>query len=393
MKNEPQVQWDGVVKDLGRRRFVKSEHWLIRYWLNGKTVSHKIASTEHLSISHARQIAAQMKLMAKHGIDPRPWMQEQVRERLGLDGKPAKQVTIRHLFERYFTDHARPHCKSVIEIERTYRLHLSHWADRDCASITRLEVQALVTKLGAETGKYAANRVVQLLCAAFNKGFQWELIDCKNPTNGVTEFREESRDRYFSKAEVAMICAEVKNLRYSRTRDCISLLMLTAQRRANVFSMEWDEIDFDEQVWNIPADKMKAGKSHHVPLVPGAMAVLKRRYRRRKSEKWVFPSEWSKSGHLNCISRAWYRLLKKTGIPNARLHDHRRTLASWEVLTGADIAVVGKMLGHSDLRSTQIYARLNLDPVRAAMIRATDAMFDTNEPSLHRRSFRLVRSL
>ncbi|MBS1952558.1 MAG: site-specific integrase [Cyanobacteria bacterium SZAS-4] len=384
MKNEPPVEWDSEVRELGKRKFVNAEHWLIRYRLNGRTISHKIASTEHLSVTHARQIARQMKLMSQHGVDPRPWMKDRVRELLGIEGEPQRRVTLSQLFERYFKDHAWPHCKTAGEMERTYRLHLAHWANRDCSSLTRLEVQDLVTQLGKNAGTYAANRVVQLLGAAYNKGLLWELIECKSPTKGVTEFREVSRDRFFSQEEIALLFEEILKLRYSGTRDCLLLLMLTGQRRANVFAMEWSEIDFESALWNIPAEKMKAGRSHHVPLIPDVVSILKTRHGERESKRWVFPSDVSRTGHLIDITNAWGRILKRTGIQNARLHDHRRTLAAWEMLTGSDIAIVGKMLGHSDLRSTQIYARLNLDPVRASMIRATDAMFRKQPPPISR---------
>jgi len=57
-----------------------------------------------------------------------------------------------------------------------------------------------------------------------------------------------------------------------------------------------------------------------------------------------------------------------------RLHDLRRTLGSWQAATGASLPIIGKSLGHSSIQATQIYARLNLDPVRASVSRAQEAM-------------------
>jgi len=58
-----------------------------------------------------------------------------------------------------------------------------------------------------------------------------------------------------------------------------------------------------------------------------------------------------------------------------RIHDIRRTFGSSQALTGASLPVIGKSLGHKSMKSTQIYARLNLDPVRASIEKATEAMF------------------
>lgn len=63
-----------------------------------------------------------------------------------------------------------------------------------------------------------------------------------------------------------------------------------------------------------------------------------------------------------------------TGIDNLRIHDLRRTLGSWQAKTGASLVIVGKSLNHKSPSTTAIYARLDLDPVRESVDRATDAM-------------------
>ena len=64
------------------------------------------------------------------------------------------------------------------------------------------------------------------------------------------------------------------------------------------------------------------------------------------------------------------------GLMDVHLHDLRRTLGSFQAITGASLQVIGKSLGHKSQAATQIYARLHHDPVRNAVERATDAMFE-----------------
>ena len=66
--------------------------------------------------------------------------------------------------------------------------------------------------------------------------------------------------------------------------------------------------------------------------------------------------------------------LKRAEIDNFRIHDLRRSLASWQAALGANLAVIQKTLGHADISTTMIYARLNLDPVRASMEEAARAL-------------------
>ena len=62
-------------------------------------------------------------------------------------------------------------------------------------------------------------------------------------------------------------------------------------------------------------------------------------------------------------------------MPHLRIHDLRRTMGSWQAINGESLTVIGKSLGHKNVATTAIYARLQLDPVRASMERATQAMF------------------
>jgi len=91
------------------------------------------------------------------------------------------------------------------------------------------------------------------------------------------------------------------------------------------------------------------------------------------SSIWVFPGT-GVTGHLVEPKKAWKRVLERAGISNLRIHDLRRTLGSWQAKTGASLVIVGKSLNHKSPSTTAIYARLDLDPVRESVERATGAM-------------------
>lgn len=74
--------------------------------------------------------------------------------------------------------------------------------------------------------------------------------------------------------------------------------------------------------------------------------------------------------------RAWAAIRQRAGIPDVRIHDLRRTLGSWMAVAGTSLQVIGKSLGHRDLKSTEVYARLSVDPVREAVEKATAAMLE-----------------
>jgi integrase len=161
--------------------------------------------------------------------------------------------------------------------------------------------------------------------------------------------------------------------------------------------MRWEEINWPAATWRIP--ETKSGESVTVPLSAIGLGILETRKSSSKCE-WVFPGKGA-TGHLVEPKTTWKRILERAAaiqkknwleanpamseadfdkeFPNAgfrdlRIHDLRRTLGSWQAATGASLPIIGKSLGHKSLSATQIYARLNIDPVRAAVDKATDAM-------------------
>jgi integrase len=141
-------------------------------------------------------------------------------------------------------------------------------------------------------------------------------------------------------------------------------------RKSNTLAMRWDEISFHGETWRIALTKNDDPQIVH--LSPQAMDILKER-KLHSASPWVFPGGGA-SGHLADPKKAWMRILKEAGIADLRIHDLRRTLGSWQAVTGANSYIIGKSLGHRSQQSTAVYARLNLDPVRDSVNKATDAM-------------------
>lgn len=288
-------------------------------------------------------------------------------------------LSLGELFDAYMDNHARLHCRRWRDLERAFTRYLSGWTTRPAESIKRFDVQQLHSQLGRDVGSTTANRVVQLLRTIYNKGRLWELISCSNPAIGITMFRLEARERFLSEEEVAQFFTALNSLRYEATRDFLMLCLLTAARRSNVAAMKWADVDLTRGVWYISGKESKNRQSYYVPLVGLAVQILQRRKDRAQSE-WVFPSTRSETGHLTKPEKAWRVLIERAGLNDVRIHDLRRTLASYQAMTGANMLIIAKTLNHKDMKSVQIYGRLQIDPVRHAMERALSAMVVRTSP-------------
>ena len=105
----------------------------------------------------------------------------------------------------------------------------------------------------------------------------------------------------------------------------LEFLILTASRSGEVLGATWDEIDFDAAIWTVPAERMKAGKEHRVPLVPAAMAILERLYPLRESA-YVFPGQ---KAHSPLSNMAMHMLLRRMKHEHVTVHGFRSTFRDW----------------------------------------------------------------
>jgi integrase len=330
--------------------------------IQGRPERITIGRFPEVTIEQARKQVDILNAKIASGVNPNE-------EKRGL----RHEMTIKGLFERYLERYAKIHKKTWREDENQYRRYLKGWENRRLSSIRKSHVQKLHAEVGTTKGHYAANRLLALLHTLFNRAIDWGW-DSPNPAHGIKKFKEKSRDRFIHGDELPKFFDALREEPSIIVRDYILLSLLTGARRSNVLAMRWDEINLDRATWIIPLTK--TGDSHTVALVPAAIDILKTRQKSNTDNNpWVFPGTGS-TGHLVETKKPWRRILEKAGIKDLRIHDLRRSLGSWQAATGANLSVIGKTLAHKNVSTTAIYARLNLDPIRESMSKATDAMLD-----------------
>jgi integrase len=195
----------------------------------------------------------------------------------------------------------------------------------------------------------------------------------------IKKFKEKARDRFIQPDELPRFFKALEEEESHISRDYIYISLYTGARKGNVLAMRWEEISFTTKEWRIP--KTKNGDSLTIHLPELAIEVLEKRKTENEKldlqdfqKQWIFPSLTSKSGHLEEPKKAWKRVLERAEIKDLRLHDIRRTLGSYQAISGASLQIIGKSLGHKSSQATEIYARMNLDPVRQSVDKALSLM-------------------
>ena len=218
-------------------------------------------------------------------------------------------------------------------------------------------------------GPAAATRATLVLSAML----QWATarkFRADNPGKGVKLNKPTKRERFLSGAELARLGeAFTKAEREGLNRNSLAilrLLLLTGARRNEIASLRWEHVDFERRALRMPDSKTGA---KIVPLGAPALEVLSALPRKRGSS-WVFPAATGKGHHVG-MPRVWRKLRASARLKDVRMHDLRHGFASMAVADGDSLYLVGKVLGHAQAATTQRYAHLALDPVRAVADRTS----------------------
>ena len=292
------------------------------------------------------------------------------------NGAKRQEHTLEELWEGWLEVHAKPRKRTWKDDERQWNRYLKDFHGRRLSSFRTAEIAKWHAKVGRESGHVQANRAKALLATLLNHAVRLGYL-VANPCRSVPNFPEQSRERFLLPSEMKAFF-DALSAAGEPWHDFFQLALFTGARRGNVASMAWSEIDLDRMTWTIPAGKTKNKRPAVIALPPPAVAILKLRLEITSGEPWVFPSV-SESGHIADPRKAWERVRKASGLTDLRMHDLRRSLGSWQAAAGASLAIIGASLGHADLKSTQVYSRLQLDTVRAAVTQATAAMIEASE--------------
>ena len=356
---------DDMLRGFGVRLTAGSKSFFIEKLIHGQVRRLTLGRFGEMTLDEARALAKKRMVEIDEGRDP-------VAERRQRNIAP----TFRDLEQMYLTRHAALK-KSRANDEAILNHHLSYLRPRKLATITREEIAHLHSKIGTEPSSVirpgrptarpiprTANQALALIRSMWNLGMDWGLIPPgPNPCVRIKKFVEVSRERFVKPDELPKLWAAIQAEPNPFVRVAFFVAILTGARRDEVLTMRWVDLDFSQGTWTIA--ETKAGRSHVLPLPRPALAMIQQ-LPRLEGNPYVFCGRWGR-GHLVNVAKPWKRIRKQAQLEDVRIHDLRRTLGSWLVAAGASLPLIGKALNHTNVSTTAVYARLQLDPVRLAL--------------------------
>jgi integrase len=374
--------WDIEVKGFALRITNKgAKSFVLDYRLGGRQRRITIGSYPDWSVQAARQEAGDLKKLVDKGEDP-----------MGERHIDRATPTVDDLWRRYQQTHLprKANRSQVDERIMWEKLILPELGKHKVTEISHDQVECLHRKITKERGTpIRANRTIEVLRKAYNLAIRWEWC-VNNPAAGIQKNREEKRERFLSPEELARLSVALANHTEPVSANAIRLLMLTGARKSEVLNATWSNFDLDKGVWMKPSAHTKQRRDHRVPLSAAALTLL-RGMKKTAASVYVFPGK-ADNQPLTDIKHSWASVCIKAGLavrvekrnrdgkvmkdkegrsvmtwkPDVRLHDLRHSFASLLVSGGASLPMIGAMLGHTQVQTTQRYAHLYDEPLREA---------------------------
>jgi integrase len=312
------IEFDDDVPGFGLRvRAGGSATWIFQYRQGSKQRRLSLGQVSAISPFDARETASKLHAKVRLGEDPAGQK---------IESRTRAAETFGAILQPYLAEKkAGLKRRSYEEVERHLLKHAKPLHGLQLTAITLRGAAALLTELAANNGPNLANSVRASLSALFSWTMTKGLADRNPIIDTQPADTKGARDRVLSDDELRSIWNSLGNDAYS---DIVRLLTLTGQRRGEVGSLKWNEINFDKAVISLPPERTKNSRPHDIPLSGAALSILKARPC-LAGRDYVFASgAHGYRGWANNKIALDANVASKGAISPWRLHDLRRTVST-----------------------------------------------------------------
>lgn len=353
-----------VVDPSGARR------WIVRVVVKGQKnkkgaplrTDFGLGGADIVPLNQARERALEYRRMAKQGLNPRL----NARQAMPTFEEVAQQVHI----DRMPTWKNAKHSQQWINTLRDHAFPKIGRMPID--TIDQPEVMMCLAPIWTEkheTAKRLAQRIKTVLDVARSKGFRTG----ENPVTAIKDAGALPRVKAKVKHHKAMGWKDVPKFyadlqtRKAMAAKALMFTCLTGSRTGEVLGLRWEELDFEEQLWTCPAERMKTGEAHRVPLTEEILSIIEP----LKELRSYFVFEGQKR-HKPLSNMSMLMLLRRMGVEGVTVHGFRSTFRDWaSEVANVPREVAEKSLAHSVGSDVErAYARSDLlDKRRDLMMR------------------------
>ncbi|MBI4450276.1 tyrosine-type recombinase/integrase [Candidatus Uhrbacteria bacterium] len=197
-----------------------------------------------------------------------------------------------------------------------------------------------------------------------------------NPVEFVERFRipKKSVPKFLTREELQKFFAACAD----EEQRLFSTFLLTGTRRGEIEFLEWGDINFELGVMFVRAKEGWRPKTDEriIPISPTLRQVLLEQFARRRSDKWVFANRKRNRFSGRHLLEKMHRICRRAGIRPATLHELRHSFGAHLRMAGVNLADIADLLGHKNLATTQIYAKVQQEHLRSVISKLSPLLPD-----------------
>jgi integrase len=262
------IYFDEDLPGFGLRLQGNSRRFIVQYKIGAKHRRMTLGSTAAVTLDAARKSAGDILAAVRLGHDPAGDKAEARLRAVDVCGAAMRRYLIQQKAK------LRPSSYKIWEYALLYRWKCFH--ETALAKVDKRAIAQCLGEIAGSRGPTAADTCRKVLSSFFAWAIGEGLVDT-NPVVGTTRRGAKDRDRVLSEVELTEIWRALPDSVYGTT---IKLLMLTGQRREEIGGLRWSEIDLTGKFIKLPAERVKNGAAHDVPLSAQAMELLQAQPRR-----------------------------------------------------------------------------------------------------------------
>lgn len=345
-----------------------SKYFYYRYRPSGssRVLEEPIGNASTLSLADARDAATIKAGEVAKGVDLRA-ERRAVREQESGELGDANDSHL-HLFnyiDNYYSPYAMEHSVTAAELVKTLKREFEFLKDKPIDQIDSHDIEQWRTSRNKDVTFARIKRIYTYLKACINTAVKhYKLIDRFELQNyslkrKITEKVNPPKIRYLTREEEIRLLSALeerdKELKEKRAR------YHTGFDIGDIFDLHWEHVDFAQnqirKIRNKTSHKAENPQPVVLPMSPTVKNILEQWGRQHGMSGRVFKSPKTR-GRLDNISKAWRSILKEADLDEFRFKDLRHTFGSWLAIDGVNILQIRDLMGHTDVKTTQIYAHL-----------------------------------
>lgn len=211
-----------------------------------------------------------------------------------------KKITFKQFVDLYLANKVRRSEDSYVKLVRAINRHLSGLFHKRICEVNSIDIRATLATI---EGKAIAARMQELLQSIFNYAIEMGYVK-NNPVLEVEKIVQNRRRRPLNRAGLQRLFQKIDEMTDQTLRAAFLMLIYGFAPRSKIFSMAWEDLDFNHDMWN------------GWPLSDRAIVLLQDL---PQDGQWVFPGRGGM--HLMDPRTAWRRVAESAGIPNLTMDD------------------------------------------------------------------------